>query len=64
MLGTANEGVAGIGAGTGNGVYGQATGERPGRLLRRHRHGDGYLTKSAAAAFQIDHPLDPENKYL
>ena len=63
VLGTANEGVAGIGVGTGNGVYGQATGSGLAGRFAGPVTVTGFLTKSGGG-FQIDHPLDPEHKLL
>ena len=58
-------GRASGGSGTSYGVYGTATG--PGTNYGIYSVGNchiqGTLTKSAGA-FRIDHPLDPENKYL
>ncbi len=56
-------GVAGINLGSGNGIYGRSTsGGKAGKF-----DGDvditGTLTKGSGS-FKIDHPLDPENKYL
>lgn len=55
-------GVAGIHTGSGNGIYGRSTSGKAGKF-----DGDvditGTLTKGSGS-FKIDHPLDPENKYL
>ena len=61
-------GVSGFatgGSGTKYGVYGQASGAGTnyGVYSVGNCHIQGTLTKSAGA-FRIDHPLDPENKYL
>ena len=63
VLGTANEGVAGIGVGTGSGIYGQPTGTGQAGYFAGPVTVTGYLTKSGGG-FQIDHPLDPENRLL
>ena len=63
VIGTSNEGVAGIGTGTGNGVYGQATGTGKAAHFAGPVTVTGFLTKSGGG-FQIDHPLDPERRLL
>jgi len=66
-----SQGVRGYSAGgsalmgmssTGNGVYGQSSSGNAGYFV-----GDVYVSGSlykGGGAFKIDHPLDPENKYL
>jgi len=61
FLGTNDSGVYGISTG-GYGVYGASDSSYSGFFSGTVRV-QGYLTKSGGG-FQIDHPLDPENKYL
>jgi len=55
-------GVAGIHTGSGNGVYGRSSSGYAG-YFSGDVHVTGTITKGAGS-FTIDHPLDPENKYL
>jgi hypothetical protein len=62
-------GVQGISTSSGGaptdhiGVYGQATGAGFAGYFQGNVHVNGTLSKSAGS-FRIDHPLDPQNKYL
>ena len=61
-------GVFGIATGSGTtnyGIYGQATGatNNYAGYFEGNVHVNGTLSKNAGS-FKIDHPLDPENKYL
>ena len=62
-LGTANEGVAGVGKGDDEGVYGRAGGTGYAGYFSGKVHVTGTLSKGGGS-FRIDHPLDPENRYL
>ncbi|MCP4582304.1 MAG: hypothetical protein GY839_11880 [candidate division Zixibacteria bacterium] len=55
-------GVAGINTSNGNGIYGSSVSGYAGYFSGNVRV-TGYLYKDGGG-FQIDHPLDPENKYL
>jgi hypothetical protein len=59
------EGVVNGGTGTNYGVYGNAMGSglNYAGYFQGNTHVNGTLTK-AAGSFKIDHPLDPEGKYL
>jgi len=56
-------GVAGIGQAGSNGLYGVSTGAGYAAWLNGKTYVGGFLTK-AGGGFKIDHPLDPERKYL
>ncbi|UCG11918.1 MAG: hypothetical protein JSU72_15575, partial [Deltaproteobacteria bacterium] len=64
VVGVGNSGVAGYAnSNTGVGVYGQNSAGGFAGYFKGNVRVEGTLYKSAGS-FQIDHPLDPENKYL
>ena len=65
--GQASYGIAGTGTGNGDnyGIYGSAAGGTTNWAgwFQGNTHVNGTLSKSAGS-FRIDHPLDPQNRYL
>lgn len=62
-LGIAGTGVYGVGTGASHGVIGNATGTGKAGMFTGDVHVSGNLTK-ASGSFKIDHPLEPDTKYL
>lgn len=57
-------GVRGISSGSGTGVYGQSAAGWGGYFVGGGYFDGGITVVNGPKTFKIDHPLDPENKYL